>query len=160
MTISCLQGAKTLVQISEEKLTHIQIQKILYLAQMLFIGENGFKSSLIRNKFLAWKYGPVAREVYDHLNGRYGKNPVPREAFDDIVGIMNEETKEAEKPEYETHVKCLKKAYDTWGNIEPFDLVAITHWQKGAWRNTVRVKKIEIDNELIKEEFDARYNEG
>ena len=160
MTISCLQGAKTLVQISEEKLTHIQIQKILYLAQMLFIGENGFKSPLIRNNFLDWKYGPVAREVYDHLNGRYGKNPVPREAFDDIVGIMNEQTRKAEKPEHEAHVKFLIKAYDTWGDLEPFDLVAITHWQKGAWRKTVSEGKIEIENELIKKEFDARYNEG
>ena len=159
MTISCLQGAKTLVQISEEKLTHIQIQKILYLAQMLFIGENELKESLIRNNFLAWEYGPVAREVYGHLSKRFGSSTIPASAFDDIVDIMEGETKKAKEPEHEAHVEVLDRAYKKWGHLKPFDLVAITHWQKGAWRKTMDDKEIEIDNALIWEEFNARYKE-
>ena len=62
---------KSLIQLSDKKLTHIKIQKILYLSHMLFIGKYGIDSPLIKNNFLAWKYGPVAREVYEYLK-RYG----------------------------------------------------------------------------------------
>lgn len=123
---------------------------------MLFIGKYGLDSPLIRNQFLAWKYGPVARQVYDHLQ-RFGSTKIREEAFDDIVSIMKED-KEPTKPEYKSHVDVLTDAYGRWGETEPFTLVAITHWKKGAWANSLEREEIEISNSLVLEEYNARYN--
>ena len=159
--ITCLQGAQALVQLAEadpdgEGLTNLQVQKILYFANMLHIGTNGPDNPLIRGRFLTWVYGPAVRELYEHMS-RCEKNPVEAAVFDDIVPIMDKDTKEPKEEKYRSHVDVLKKAYEIWGKYSPYKLIGISHWKEGAWRSSVRGGKKEIDNELIKEEYHARY---
>lgn len=106
MEISCAQGAEVLVRLAKSKgrrLTPLQVQKILYFANMLYIGENGNTKSLIRNKFLTWKYGPVVRELYERLK-RYEGTPVSSKAFIDTVTIMDGDDKP--KKYMKRNLKC------------------------------------------------------
>ena len=134
----------------------MQVQKILYFANMLFIGRSGHDNPLIEDKFLTWVYGPAVDLLYERIK-RYGKDSVKREAFDDIIPIMNEDTQEPEEG-YKTHVEVLKDAYKRWGKFDSYKLVGISHWRKGAWKKSVDSEEKEISNILIKEEFDARYS--
>ena len=157
--ITCLQGAQTLVQLAEaeeEGLTNLQIQKILYFANMLHIGKYGANNPLVEEKFLTWIYGPAVDLLYERLK-KYDGTCVEMEAFDDIVPIMDQGTLEPTEGKYKLHVEILKEAYKRWGKFAPYKLIGISHWQKGAWENSVRNKKREIDNILIEDEFKARY---
>ncbi|MCY4048683.1 MAG: Panacea domain-containing protein [Hyphomicrobiales bacterium] len=156
MAISCTQGGQALCQLSEGKLTPLQIQKILYFANMLYIGKNGKDDPLIRNKFLTWKYGPVVRELYERLKPFKGNN-VPLSAFDDIVPIIKEDKNPVEG--YEKQVKVITDAYNRWSDFSAYKLVQISHWPKGAWRSSLNEGSEKIDNALIWNEYDARYNQ-
>lgn len=152
MTISCAQGGQILAELSKKdgkSLTPLQIQKILYFANMLYIGENG--EPLIRNKFLAWKHGPVVRELYERLK-QY--EIVSTKAFSDIKPITDKDKKP--KKGYEKQVKVIMDAYSRWSKFSAWKLVQISHWEEGAWYKTKQGG--EIDNALIWNEFNARYN--
>ncbi|MCY4049789.1 MAG: DUF4065 domain-containing protein [Hyphomicrobiales bacterium] len=105
-----------------EGLTNLQVQKILYFANMLHIGTNGPDNPLIRGRFLTWVYGPAVRELYEHMS-RCEKNPVETAVFDDIVPIMDKDTKEPKEEKYRSHVDILKKAYEIWGKYSPYKLI-------------------------------------
>ena len=156
MEISCAQGAEVLVRLAKSKgrrLTPLQVQKILYFANMLYIGENGNTKSLIRNKFLTWKYGPVVRELYERLK-RYEGTPVSSKAFIDTVTIMDGEDKP--KKIYEKEFEVLKKAYEIWGGLHAWELVEISHWEEGAWQKSLDKKRQEITDDLIWDEYNSR----
>ena len=158
--ITCFQGAKTLVQlavIDEKGLSNLQVQKILYFANMIHIGEYGSINPLIEDKFLTWEYGPAVDILYRRLK-QYDKTTVKIDAFDDIVSIMNEKTQKPTKEEFSPHVKNLKDAYKRWGNFDPYKLIGISHWSEGAWRRTKNKGESVISNHLIEEEFNARYS--
>ena len=98
MSISYFQGARALVQLADadpdkDGLSNLEIQKILYFANMLHIGECGAGKPLVKEKFLPWLYGPAIGVLYNRLRG-YDENFVAIKAFDDIVSIMKEGTTE------------------------------------------------------------------
>ena len=160
MSISCFQGARALVQLADadpdkDGLSNLEIQKILYFANMLHIGEYGANKPLVKEKFLPWPYGPAIGVLYDRLK-KYDGNFVAIKAFDDIVSIIKEGTTEP-KEGYESPVKFLNEAYKRWGKFKPYKLIGISHWGEGAWKKTIDKKEKEIDSKLIKSEFEARY---
>ena len=156
MTISCLQGGQAIIQLSGGTKTNLEIQKILYFAGMLYIGENEGKEPLIENKFLTWRFGPAFRKLHDHVK-EYGNNPIPAEAFSEIIPIMDDENNAKEG--YGKEVSTINEAYERWGGFSAYKLVQISHWSKGAWRSSLDRGKREIDNELILEEYKARYDQ-
>ena len=157
MTISCSQGGKTLAQLSGAQLTPLQIQKVLYFANMLYIGGSEKNKRLVRSPFLTWRYGPVVRELYERLS-EYGDSIVPVSAFDDIVSIMDDKGNPTDK-KYEREVEVLKDAYKRWGGFPAWRLVEISHWDEGAWQKSVDKQEEEISDDLIWGEYNARYNQ-
>ncbi len=159
--ISCLQGAKVLSELSDGNLTNLQLQKILYFANMLYIGvqdgEDKEFEALIENRFVAWPFGPAVEKLHNYVK-QFGNGNVPVDTFSDIASIMDER-KEAING-YEDEVAILKIAYDKWGKFSARELVEISHWPKGAWNATKQAGAEEIDNDLIRNEYYARYNEG
>lgn len=49
------------------KLTNLALQKLLYFVHGWFYSI--YEQPLIKNKFEAWKYGPVQRVIYDQFKG-------------------------------------------------------------------------------------------
>ena len=154
MTISCLQGGQAIAQLSKGTKTTLEIQKILYFANMLYIGNNRNKESLVESKFLVWPFGPVIKTLYNLIN-EYGSGPVPLDVFNGVERIMDD-GKNPTDEKYTNAVKVIKEAYSKFSEYSPFELVRISHWSKGAWRRSKNMGLEEIGNELILDEFDAR----
>ena len=153
MTISCLQGGQVIAQLSKGTKTNLEIQKILYFANMLYIGESGVEKPLIDNKFLTWRYGPAVEKLYYAIKECENKH-VPLRMFSEIKQVMNED--ENPEPGYEKEVEIIQRAYRQFGKYSPYELVRISHWSKGAWRRSKDRGFKEIDNGLILDEFNAR----
>jgi uncharacterized phage-associated protein len=63
MTISVFDAARTLGYYSDWKLSNLQMQKILYLAHMVYMDKNSGEP-LVDEDFQAWDYGPVLPSLY------------------------------------------------------------------------------------------------
>ena len=118
MSISALAAAKTICELGDWEVSNLQLQKILYITHMAFMGENK-GAPLIEERFEAWEYGPVVPSLYYKLR-HYGSKRI-RVIFskEDISGTPEE----AE----------LKRACDGLLSKEVSDLVAFTHRTGGAW---------------------------
>ena len=145
MAIPALSAARALCELRNWQVSNLELQKILYLAQMFYLGRtNG--EPLIAEHFEAWDYGPVVPDLYRHVKG-FGDQPV-RNVFHWV-----EEVDHA-RPEF----SLLQEAANGTANIKPGRLIAITHWDKGAWAQVYKPGEhhIRIPNRLILEEYRAR----
>ena len=144
MAIDVLKAAKHLCKESNWSLTNLQVQKILYICHVLYYGQE--KEPLIEGEFQAWDYGLVHPDLY-HFLKYYGADPVPELAFNEVEDIK-----------YIDHEKELKMIYN---GAKAFDfdsgpkLVAITHWDEGAWKKNYKsgIKYIPLPKNDILQEY-------
>jgi uncharacterized phage-associated protein len=116
--MSALQAAETLVEIGGKAFSNLQIQKLLYLGQMLYLGENSVP--MFDDDFEAWKLGPVVPAVYQRAK-IYGSRPVEQ--------LFTGTTYAEGSPQ--RHM--LKRVLGELPDKSPWKLVGITHWEGGAW---------------------------
>lgn len=115
--MSALAAAATLAELSGWTLTNLQLQKLLYLAQMFHLGETG--EAMFPEDFEAWKLGPVQPQVYSRAK-MYGARPIENLFTPDRVT----------EP---TAREVLSRIHRDLGGLPGWKLVEITHWGKGAW---------------------------
>jgi len=116
--MSAIAAAATLAEMSGWTLSNLQIQKLLYLAQMLHVGERGGEP-IFPEDFEAWKLGPVQPEVYRRAK-MFGSKPV--ESF-----FTNERLPAGTGRDF------IARTLEELPDRRPWRLVAITHWDGGAW---------------------------
>lgn len=116
--MSALDAAVTLAEASGWSLTNLQLQKLLYLSQMSHMGAHGGEP-IFSEDFQAWKLGPVLPSVY-RVGRDYGSGPV-RSLFH-----------KGQLPPGAARDTVLE-VYGDLKDQSAWDLVAITHWQGGAW---------------------------
>ncbi len=121
MAISSLEASKKLCELSNWTMTHLKVHKILYIANMVYLGRN--KKPLINENFEAWTHGPVLPGLYDKLK-IFSSLPIPSYVFSNSC---------IDKVQKEEEVKALEEAWEKLKNKEAWELVAITHRKKGAW---------------------------
>lgn len=119
MAISSIDAGKTLCELSGWSISNLQLQKLLYIANMYHRAEEGI--SLINERFEASPLGPVEPKLYRYAEG-FGNNPV-RNIF-----FMKKGAKEGSS-EYE----YLKEVIDVAGKKSNAELVSFTQWENGAW---------------------------
>jgi uncharacterized phage-associated protein len=124
MSVTAVSAGRTICEMRGWSVSNLALQKILYLAHMFYLGRTG--QPLIYENFEAWDYGPVVPELYQRAKA-FGDGPV-RNVFHWIPDV------DEGRPEY----AVLKEAVDSTANITPGRLVAITHWEKGAWADCYR----------------------
>lgn len=143
MALSPLVAAKRLCKTSNWSVSNLKLQKLLYLAHMFHLGK--YNKPLISGRFEAWEYGPVQPEIYQEVK-IFGSSPVGNifRFFQDI--------------EEGTEVELIDEAVKSLGDSPPGKLVAMTHWEKGAWASNYSsgARGIIISNEQIREEYLAR----
>lgn len=147
MTISVMSAAKRLAESSGWSLTNLELQKIVYLAHMFFMGRrNG--EPLVFGNFEAWDYGPVHPDLY-HRAKIFGS--------DKVKGFIFGGAPDAADAERE----ILDEAYRAFGHVPAGKLVSVTHRRKGAWENNYRpgVRGIIIPNADILSEYQGLGNE-
>ena len=118
MNIFVLSAAKRVGQRSEWSLDHLDLQKILYLAHMFYLGTT--HTPLFISHFNAWKYGPISPTLYYRIK-MFGSDSVTN-VFSDVPTISDSNV---------TYI--LDRAYDILGNLGSGKLVAATQRHDGAW---------------------------
>jgi len=119
MSVSVLAAARHIGVLSGWTKTNLELQKIVYIAHMLHLGEKNLP--LIDGHFEAWHFGPVHPRLYQQAKA-FGADPVQ-----DI--FVNEPLLQDGSYEKGT----LDNAYSQVGEYESARLIAITHVDYGAW---------------------------
>ena len=143
MSVSTFTAAKKICFIGDWGVTNLKLQKILYLAHMIYLGR--FKKPLIDETFEAWDYGPVLPSLYQKVK-MFGSGPIEDIFYNSRLIDSGEEA------------SVLQEAAKFLIPKTAGELVAMTHWPQGAWANTYEkgIKGSVITNEKILEEYNAR----
>ncbi len=144
MTVSIFTIAKRLCEKSGWTLSNLELQKMAYITHMFYMGQHEQHEPLSGGAFQAWNYGPVDPDLY-HLIKRFGFDPIPEGYFDFAADISDAHP----------GTRYLDDAVE---NLPRHRLVAITHWEHGAWRKNYipNVRGIQIPNADILEEYKKR----
>lgn len=107
-----------------EELTQMKAMKLLYYIQAASLSVTGHR--MFDDDIVAWKYGPVVREVYDKYKGHRG-----------IVGtITKSDLNDFEELEHDQEASdILNSIYDIYGYSSAHDLMKQTHSEK-PWQET------------------------
>jgi len=129
------------------RVTNQQLQKILYFAQMCYLGTENER--LADTPFEAWDYGPVAPGVHRQVR-MFGSSPI-RDVFFTA------------KP-FAAGSRRREVLADTCRSLLELplgELVAFTHWRQGAWaRNYVPGQRgTRIPDAHIIDEYNERVGE-
>ncbi|MCH9845266.1 MAG: DUF4065 domain-containing protein [Alphaproteobacteria bacterium] len=147
MSFPALRVAKTLSELVDWNITNLQLQKILYITHMFYIGRE-LGPKLIREEFEAWDYGPVIPVVYRELKSFGSSN---------ILNIFTTNRLKEDEIDY----TFLREITNDLKEYTGGELVSITHHPEGAWHKCYKenVKGIVIPTEEIKNEYDELYKE-
>ncbi len=121
--------------------TNLEIQKLLYIAQVFSLG--------LRNKLLfkdtieAWRYGPVVRHVYDRFK-IYGSMPIQPVALADT----------AEHKCSEEEYGFISGIAEATKDLRDWQLVGLTHRDGTAWKKRYNPF---ISNEISERDMREEY---
>lgn len=135
-----------------EQLTHMQLQKLVYLAHgwnLAVIGD-----ALVSDQFEAWDYGPVVRRLFDALT-RYGRNPIPRYInWGDDTPFRSDDRGPALVDTIPNETGVINAVWENYGKFPAFKLSALTHEDDSPWHKAYQWGgNTTIDNDEIKEYF-------
>ena len=143
MSVHVLQAARFAAIQSDWTLSNLVLQKVLYIAHMFHLGI--CETPLVDGDFEAWDLGPVHPILYHHVK-RFGASRVTsiRSRHGDI--------------EDGSERTLLAQAVDALSRKTGSELVAITHWEGGAWARNYRPgeKYRKIPQEDIIDEYCQR----
>jgi len=136
---------KVICEQGDWKVTNLQLQKILYMVQMYYMGGHQ-GARLVDADFEAWDYGPVEPTLYRKAR-MFGASPL-QDVFYNARPFKTSDER----------LTFISEACEQLLPLRPGELVDITHWSDGAWaKNYVpRVKGIVIPDEDIVAEYHAR----
>ena len=112
--------AKYICDKSGWTVSNLQLQKLMYLAQMIHMGRHNGRP-LFDGKFQAWDYGPVEPTLYHKVKG-FGSGAI-RDVFPDALDFK----------EADPRRKVMDAICNRFLKYSPGDLVDITHSDIGAW---------------------------
>jgi uncharacterized phage-associated protein len=143
MSVNTYSAARRICERGDWRVTNLALQKILYLIHMVSLGRTG--TLLIPDTFEAWDYGPVVPELY-HRVKIFGDRPI-QDIFLGSPSIA--QTREEE---------VIDEGCDWLIKKKPAELVAMTHWENGAWASNYvpGARGIPIPTADIIAEYEAR----
>jgi len=128
------------------KLNNLRLQKILYLAEMVHIGEN-HGHGLSDARFESWDVGPIEPSIHRKLT-MFGIKPIPD------VFYRARKFKDGD-PRKMTISRVCKQTRE----MSDSQLVGLTHWESGAWarRYVPGVNGLSISDEDVLAEYFQRW---
>ena len=135
-------AARLICQGRDWSITNLELQKTLYLGQLVHLGEHGER--LLNGTFEAWDYGPVQPEVYREARA-FGSGPIK------YLSGQNKIDDPARQATLDQVIRQLSK-------LTASQLVSITHWKDGAWAQHYRpgIKGLVIPDRDIIAEYQRR----
>lgn len=153
MAIWSTQAANVIINCAlkdERALTHMQIQKLVYIAHGWSLRRSDKRLTLDDPE--AWKHGPIYRLLWDRLNyaGQYpiGRT-IPKSYLLPHTGARKNELEDREYAQ-------LESVYIDYGSITGPQLSLLTHDGNTPWRQIYRNgkgKNEPIPDYMIKEHF-------
>ena len=143
MSVNVFTAAKTLGECCGWRLLPLKMQKLLYLANMNYLGKNN--SPLIDTPFEAWSYGPIQPLLYHKLK-RFSLCPARDVFFNETCLSPRENEKE-----YNALNNMAKLCY-----VKSGTLISFTHSNNGAWARMYEpgIEQITIPDEFIAQEYE------
>jgi uncharacterized phage-associated protein len=133
-------------------LTHMHIQKLVYLAHGWNLAVNG--KSLIEDDIEAWDFGPVVRKLYDALKQNTNRPVRQKIRWGDDTPFRSDDGEVAEADLSPKEEAVIEKVWSTYKNFEAFQLSALTHEHGSPWDEFYeRGKNRVIDNNKIWDYF-------
>jgi uncharacterized phage-associated protein len=142
------------------KLTHMQSQKLIYLAHGWSLGTR--HEPLIEEMFEAWAFGPVVRKLYDSLK-KYGSGNITRYIRwgDDTPLNYDAEFGDAFVQQNEFERELIDYVSSNYGRFHAYQLSGLTHIDGTPWQKTyVAGQNRVISNESIEEYFKRLAQQG
>ena len=140
--VSILAAAKYLSECSDQPLSNLQIQKMLYFAQMISIGQ--YNEAIFYDDFEAWENGPVNPGLY-HVAKSCGGDRVTGLPASPYTKLPDRST---------ALIGAVLQGLKT---LSPKQLVNATHWHMGAWAKRFKEGANQlIQKPLIHGEYLAR----
>lgn len=124
MPLSIDSAARRICQIGDWQVTNLQLQKILYLSHMYFMGTHQGRR-LVDASFEAWDYGPVLPALYKRV-AMFGSRPIQDIFRTDGDGDGWEE------------FTAIDKVAPALVTRPAAELVSMTHLAEGAWASHYR----------------------
>lgn len=145
MTARLESVARYICEKSGWTISNLELQKLMYLAQMIYMGRNN-GARLFDGDFQAWDYGPVEPRLYRKVK-TFGASPV-KDVFHNALKFKENDGRR----------KIMDDVCDRFLKFSAGDLVDITHWDNGAWaRHYVpKARSIRIPDEDILREYQDR----
>ena len=142
--------ARFICEAGDWRVTNLQLQKIMYLSQMLFMGQRADHDKLVDASFEAWDYGPVEPHLYRKVR-MFGSEPI-----EDVFSEARPFAKESER-----RVFLADLSRDLLAK-KPGELVEITHWKDGAWAKNYHpgIRGIRIPDADIIAEYEERVRQS
>ena len=137
--------AKYICEQADWKITNLELQKIMYLSQMIYMGRNA-GDYLFDGDFEAWDYGPVIPELY-HKVKQFGAGKI-RDVFNGARSFKEDDPRRA----------FIEEMCEKFLNYTAGQLVSITHHHRGAWykRYVPRRRGIKIFGADMLTEYNER----
>jgi uncharacterized phage-associated protein len=156
MTYSSASIANAFLNIAfseRAKITHMKIQKLVYLAHGYSLVERD--QPLVDEFFEAWKFGPVLPSLYQACK-KFGKEAISHLLSDSGYGILSNSA--AAPPDNLEVQKILNFVWKNYGLMDAIELSAWTHEKDGPWDKEIHkagmiFRNQPIKNEIIKEYF-------
>lgn len=146
--ITSFEAATKIGDLSNWSVTNLQLQKLLYISHMVYLGLHNKK--LIEEKFEAWNLGPVLPSVYHRLK-IFGDKHI-RNIFSTDISTLNDKDSE---------FNIIKQVYEILGKKEAYTLVSMTHKEGGGWAKNFNPRlNITIPDKDILEEYNRYYNDS
>lgn len=125
--------------------SNLQLQKLMYLAQMIHMGRSDGRP-LFEGTFQAWDYGPVEPTLYHKVKG-FGSGPI-KDIFSDALKFEEDDPRR----------KVMDDICKRFLKYSAGDLVDITHADIGAWAAfyTPRARNVNIPDSAIFDEYKKR----
>lgn len=144
MAMKATKALRRLCELKQWTLTNLEAQKLLFFAQMIALGRSNGEKPLVDGHFQAWDLGPVLPPAY-HEAKMFGNRPIKRFIFSGSGPI----------PKWDP---VLEETLKEFGNMTGSQLVAESHWARGAWVKHYRpgARGIDIPNADILAEYRAR----
>ena len=135
----------------DEWLTHMKLQKLVYLAHGWHLGFIG--TPLVQERVRAWKWGPVILELYREF-ARFGGRPIDElyselSTLDDEPVTQSPRLSEADAPSRE----IIEAVWDNYKSYSATELSSLTHKPNTPWDIASRQNKLVISQDIIRDHF-------
>lgn len=138
--------------------TQLKLQKLIYLCYADFYKK--YKKKMFEEKFYAFKYGPVVKEIRQKYKARGREkinDEIDLEISDNLLSPILARIAFSKNGK-EIGMSCLE-TLKKYGDKSPSELVSITHSKGGPWAKVYKdnIRDICIEDEIIEKYHEFEY---